>query len=77
MITMGDLWLHKISYPSWSKKFDDEILLIKELQKYICDYCIAELTNDDGDCDNLVDLLNTPCGCEFIVDDEQMEDKGI
>lgn len=73
---IGGLLLIKISDPGWEKQFPNEIELLAELKKHICGRCYAGENYDDDnspkiDPDNctIEELLCTPCGCEFDVQD--------
>lgn len=65
---MERLCLHKCSNPGWSKRFDSEVELVEELRNWVCDSCLTGSVVIDYN--NLDDLLWTPCGSEFIADNE-------
>ena len=66
--------LEKMSSPGWDKPKDflSQTECAEELAKHICDSC---LNGDDPDeCQangdrTLGALLNTPCGCEYYVEE--------
>ena len=55
--------LSKISKPGWVKEFDKQEDAEEELYKYNCKDC-RELIND-----NIEDLIETACSCEFILEE--------
>lgn len=76
--------LIKLSSPGWEKDFPDKQTLVEFLKGCICSSCYEGHTyfNEDGsifDVDfpidrnraTLEELLGTPCGCEFMVEDEE------
>jgi hypothetical protein len=61
--------LMKVSHPGWEKDFNTEQEVANELSKYVCRSCkLAEELSDNPTID---DLLNTDCGCEFVVEDRR------
>ena len=63
--------LIKGSYPGWAKEFVSEEECRIELYDHICGYC--RIGNEDEDPvdenSSLNDLLCTPCGLEFFVEE--------
>ena len=55
--------LHKLSHPGWSLNFDNMLSLTEKLRKHICRTCIDEYGSD------LHGMMNSCCGCEFLVED--------
>ena len=68
--------LHKMSFPGWTKVFDNEIDLRTELYAHICDRCRRGDTEFEElpvyENSSIDEMLWTACGCEFNVeyDDE-------
>lgn len=74
--------LVKISAPGWTKTYTNDIDLKAELYSHICDLCRpGEVhVNDDGEQfvlwepvnenSDIGDMLNTACGCEFMIDED-------
>lgn len=67
--------LHKISAPGWTKSFDTEDERKAELWAHICHMC-REGTEEEGyseppldENSTVEDLLCSPCGCEFDIED--------
>lgn len=69
--------LIKISAPGWEKDFDSEEEARDELYNYVCHMCrqgdeMVEYGWDPNPIDeksSLEDMLSTPCGCEFDVEE--------
>lgn len=79
--------LIKASTPGWEKDFASESEARDELLKYICKACLVggewddidenglttgiTVTEDPPDQSDIHALLATPCGCEFLLEEDQ------
>ena len=61
--------LTKLSAPGWEKEYTDKVELQAELYKHICEQCRAEEAVTE--ISSIYDMLNTACGCEFWVEDDE------
>lgn len=60
--------LTKLSEPGWERDFYSKVEVQSELYQHICNQCRSEegITPLSG----LADMLCTPCGCEFMLEEE-------
>ena len=62
--------LIKISDKGWEKEFNTKLGVYIELEKHVCEMCIAEFFMQYGQYpQNANDLLDTRCGCEFMLEE--------
>lgn len=70
--------LTKLSSPGWEKQFDTEIDVRNELYSHVCSLCRegdkTDLNQYGYDLplnenSTLDELLDCPCGCEFMVEE--------
>lgn len=61
------MWvLTKLSAPGWERKYVLRGAAVESLRKCICELCIQEV----ADRADAAELLGTPCGCEYMLEDE-------
>ena len=74
--------LIKLSSPGWEKEFATQKELVKELRQHICQSCMdgtdyfimadgdyrEDRIREPADPNDMDSLLNTSCGCEFMVE---------
>jgi hypothetical protein len=72
--------LVKCSSPGWEKEFPDLPSAVIELRSHICRGCLAGNPENDEpaldyevdgvkvECHDAIELLSTPCGCEYNLE---------